>query len=221
MNWLKNKLNFAKGLSETPTSKSVPIPKLGIDRAKFFQTIKKEGLFSALSQKQVDGMNFILDGWEESGLTDLRWLAYMLATTYHETARTMQPIAEYGKGKGRPYGDKIKMNRTRYTTPNQIYYGRGYVQLTWYENYELMGKLLNVDLLNNPELAMQPDISFKIMLEGMTLGISNRGDFTGKSLEHYFNDRVNDPIDARKIINGNDKKYTIAKYHNKFLTALK
>ena len=30
--------------------------------------------------------------------------AYILATTWHETATTMLPIAEYGKGGGRPYG---------------------------------------------------------------------------------------------------------------------
>ncbi len=28
----------------------------------------------------------------------------MLATVYHETAKTMQPIEEYGRGVGRDYG---------------------------------------------------------------------------------------------------------------------
>jgi predicted chitinase len=132
----------------------------------------------------------------------------------------MLPIAEYGKGKGRPYGGKIKMNRRPYTTPNKIYYGRGYVQLTWYENYEKMGRLLGVDLLNNPELAMSPPIAIKIMIEGMTKGDSNLGDFTGKSLEMYFNEKANDPKNARRIINGMDKAALIAGYHYKFLKAL-
>ena len=48
---------------------------------------------------QVDGMNYILDTWEDAPPSDdLRWLAYALATTYHETAATMLPIAEYGYG---------------------------------------------------------------------------------------------------------------------------
>ena len=44
--------------------------------------------------------------WTPALADDLRWLAYMLATTFHETARTMQPIEEYGKGKGKTYGIK-------------------------------------------------------------------------------------------------------------------
>ena len=202
--------------------KNAPTPNKGsIDRAFFFSEIKKQKLFSSIKQSQVKGMNFILDGWEKSPHTDLRWLAYMLATTYHETARTMLPIAEYGKGRGRPYGSKIKMNRNRYSTPDQIYYGRGYVQLTWYENYDKMGKVLGVDLMNKPELAMDPSNAFEIMQEGMTLGLTGRGDFTGHSLERYFNQTKEDWNNARKIINGNDKKVTIGNYGKKFHAALR
>lgn len=192
-----------------------------IDRKNFFSCLKAQGLFQTLKQTQVDGVNFILNEWDtRTELTDIRWLAYMLATTYHETAMTMLPIAEYGKGKGKPYGSKIKMNRQSYSSPNKLYYGRGYVQLTWYENYDKMGRLLHVDLLNNPELAMSPPIAIKIMIEGMTKGDSNFGDFTGKSLEMYFNKTTNDSINARRIINGTDKAKTIANYHNRFLDCL-
>jgi len=99
---------------------------------------------------------------------------------------------------------KIKHNRKTYTLPDKIYYGRGDVQLTWYENYELMGKLLNIPLLEQPELALRPDISAKIMIEGMTKGKANKGDFTGVSLETYFNSCTDDPVRAIRIINGLD-----------------
>lgn len=179
-------------------------------------------LFSGrISQRQIEGINFKLNAWEQSGLKDLRWLAYMLATSYHETARTMQPIEEYGKGQGKPYGKKLRHDRKPYTFPDKLYYGRGDVQLTWYENYEAMGKLLGIPLLEQPELALKPDVSARIMIEGMTSGKSNRGDFTGVSLETYFNSTKDDPINARRIINGLDKANLIATYHNKFLTALK
>ena len=179
-------------------------------------------LFSGrISQNQIEGISFKLAAWEKSGLTDIRWLAYMLATSYHETAKTMQPIEEYGKGKGRPYGQKLRHDRKPYTFPDKLYYGRGDVQLTWYENYEFMGKLLGIPLLEQPELALKPDISAQIMIEGMTSGKSNRGDFTGVSLENYFNAAKDDPVHARRIINGLDKANLIATYHNKFLTAIK
>src|SRR4051794_28194747 len=74
-------------------------------------------------------MNYILDTWKDAPPSDdLRWLAYALATTFHETAATMLPIAEYGYGAGRPYG--VSDFET-----DQTYYGRGFVQLTWRDNY--------------------------------------------------------------------------------------
>jgi hypothetical protein len=191
-----------------------------INREKFFYSIRLSLFKPGLKQKQVEGINAILDRWEATGLTDLRWLAYMLATTYHETAKTMQPIEEYGKGKKYKYGKKVKRSGIPYTLPDKLYYGRGYVQLTWYENYETMGRLLGIDLLNNPDLALHPGIAADIMFEGMTKGNSHFGDFTGKSLENYFNDTKEDWVNARRIINGTDKADLIAGYGKKFMEAL-
>ena len=176
--------------------------------------------FGKLNLKQVEGFENIFNAWIESGYNDARWLSYMLATTWHETDRTMQPIEEYGKGKTRPYGKRIKHSGLAYKNYTGIYYGRGYVQLTWYENYELMGRLLKVDLLKYPELALTPKIAVQILFEGMTRGSSSVGDFTGKCLEIYFNDKTNDPIGARKIINGSDKADLIAGYHKIFLSSI-
>lgn len=189
-----------------------------INRPEFYKKFRKE--FGSLNQDQVNGIEAIFDEWEAQELIDPRWLAYMLATAWHETARTMQPVEEYGRGKGKPYGSKIKHSRRPYISPNKLYYGRGHVQLTWYENYELMGRLLGIDLLKNPELALSMEVSVKIMFEGMLCGASSVGDFTGKCLEQYFNEDVDDPIGARRIINGNDKAKEIAVHHYKFLACL-
>ena len=192
-----------------------------INKEYFYQAIKEQKLFTSLTTKQVESMDTIINEWDLKGYTDLRWLAYMFATVYHETGRTMRPIEEYGKGAGRPYGKKIKHSGIVYTIPNKIYYGRGHVQLTWYENYELMGRLLKVDLLNNPELALDLKIATDIMFEGMTKGASSVGDFTGKCLEMYFSSTVEDWTGARKIINGTDKAELIASYGRLFLRCLK
>ena len=192
-----------------------------MNRQIFFDEIRHSLFSNRITQNQIDGLNFKLTAWEKSGLADIRWLAYMLATSYHETAQTMQPIEEHGKGRGKPYGQKLRHDRKPYTFPDKLYYGRGDVQLTWYENYEAMGKLLGIPLLEQPELALKPDISAQIMIEGMTRGKSNRGDFTGASLENYFSATKDDPVHARRIINGLDKAKLIAGYHDKFLTAIK
>lgn len=192
-----------------------------MNRQAFLFEIDKSLFGGQLNSIQIAGINFKLDAFIQVRITDIRWIAYMLATSYHETDKKMQPIEEYGRGRGKRYGRKIMYSGRPYDYPDKLYYGRGDVQLTWYENYELMGRLLGISLLEQPELALRPDISAKIMIEGMTKGKSNRGDFTGVSLETYFNSYKDDPINARRIINGLDQSNKIAGYYYKFLESIK
>lgn len=182
-----------------------------MDRQKFFNVVRKH--FGKLNQPQVEGFTAILNQWEKEKLTDLRHLAYMLATAWHETARTMRAIEEYGKGRGRRYGRPDPKT-------GKAYYGRGLVQLTWADNYKKMGKILNIPLYEHPTLALELNIAVEIMFEGMLTRKSFKGDFTGHALENYFNKTKNDPHGARKIINGSDQARRIAGHHEKFLAAL-
>ncbi|RPD50070.1 hypothetical protein DNI29_04535 [Hymenobacter sediminis] len=180
----------------------------------FFDSVRS-GLFEGrLTQAQVQGIEAILTYYKVR-YSDLESLAYILATAYHETARTMQPVREFGRGKGYDYGRQLRMDRQPYTTPKHIYYGRGLVQLTWYENYQRTGKLIGQDLLNNPDLMLQLDVSVKVLVEGMVGGW-----FTGKKLADYFLGPKADPYNARRIINGLDKAQLIASYYTVFLDAL-
>ena len=189
---------------------------MAINRSFFFNQIKQTLFNGKLSQTQVTGLTAILDNWEKSAAKmDDRYLAYMFATVHHETDRQINGIEEYGKGKTRPYGKKIKMSRLPYTTPDKLYYGRGFVQLTWYENYEKAGKKIGVDLLNNPELALKVDNATQVMFMGMM-----EGWFTGKKLSDYFNGPKEDWINARRIINGTDKANLISNYAHQYYAAI-
>lgn len=180
-----------------------------IDKQNFYGAVRSA--FGPFSQTQVDGFEAILDEWDKRKLTDLRWLAYMLATTWHETARTMQAIEEYGKGKNKAYG-KIDPNT------GKSYYGRGLVQLTWPYNYKKMSRVIYGDdsLYEHPELALDLNCAVQILFIGMI-----EGSFTGRKLLNYFGAKINDPVNARKIINGLDRAKLIAGYHFAFLGALK
>jgi putative chitinase len=187
-----------------------------IDRDKFFPSIRASLFAGNLGQGQVDGMQAILDAWEHwVPAADVRFVCYSLATAYHETAATMQPIDEYGQGRGHSYGVP--------TGPwHQAYFGRGDVQLTWEANYAHATKRLrelgvldaNDNLEANPELAERPDIAAAIMIMGMI-----EGWFTGAKLGGYFSATNDDPVNARRIINGTDCAEKIADYHDAFLDA--
>lgn len=173
----------------------------------FFDAYREQ--FGPITQQQVYGLNELIACIEEDeAMTDKRWVAYMLATTYHETAHTFHPIAEYGKGRGRSYGVPDPTTR-------QTYYGRGYVQLTWKRNYKLFADELGIDLVHQPDLAMEPETAYRIMSQGMREGM-----FTGKSLRHYISENGCDFVNARKIINGLDKATTIASYADRFVKIL-
>lgn len=192
-----------------------------LNRSVFFEEVDRRLCGDAMTASQRRGLACKLSAFKGRGISDYRWWAYMLATSFHETAGALQPVEEKGKGRGKPYGRMRKMDGTAYRSPNWIYYGRGDVQLTWFENYERMGRLLNIPLLQQPELALVPEISARIMLEGMTRGLSNRGDFTGVALEDFFNATTNDVLGARKVVNGTDCASLIAEYHAHFLEAIR
>ena len=188
-----------------------------IDRKFFFDTVRANLFGGKLKQSQVDGMTAILDEWERAWSDcDRRWLAYMLATAKHESASTMQPIEEYGKGRGRPYGKRVKSDGTPYTDTENIFYGRGYVQLTWYDNYARAGKLLGLDLIQHPEIALSCHIAASIMFNGMVFGW-----FTGRKLGDYFESKKEDWVNARRIINGLDRADDIAAMAKQFRAAIR
>lgn len=182
-----------------------------IDAQVFFTHIKP--LFGKFSQVQVDCINILLP---LIATQTTNYAAYMLATAYHETAKTMCPIEEYGKGRGHRYGKRIKQDGAVYSANLPIYYGRGYVQLTWYENYERAGKYLELDLIHNPELTLQPEIAYKIMERGMLDGW-----FTDRKLSHFININAANYKAARQIINGRDRAAKIAKHADVFELALR
>lgn len=174
-----------------------------IDRKEFYSQIRATLVKGGLSQAQVDGFEAILDEWERRSLTDLRWLAYIMATAWHETAQRMQPIEEFGRGRGKAYAPK--------------YYGRGLVQITWEYNYARLSDVIDVDLVTHPEKALEMDNAIQILFEGMIHGLF-KGE--GKSLSDYF-DRETDWRGARAIVNGKDRAADIAGYAKKIWESLR
>ena len=200
-----------------------------IDRPFFFDTVRDALFKGVLNQPQVEGMTAILDFWEaRMAEADPRWLAYIMATAYHETAYTMQPVREtlattdaraieilenaYASG-------KLSWVKTPYWRPDEdgkCWLGRGLVQLTHKRNYEAMSKLIGIDLVAEPDRAMEMDAAVSILIEGMV-----QGSFANHKLADHLNETTDDWVNARRIVNGTDRAEKLAGYGKTFLAAIR
>lgn len=168
------------------------------------------------TDKQKEGIEILL--WEaiRQGITIKEQIAYILGTAWHETAKTMQPISEYGSDKYLSKYDTGKLAKALGNTPEAdgdgiLYKGRGFVQITGKSNYEKFSKILDVDLLKNPDKAKEPQIAAQIAVYGMI-----HGSFTTKKLDDYITSDKVDYLNARRIINGTDSNTTIKSYAEEF-----
>lgn len=172
----------------------------------FFDIVRKE--LGSLSVSQVEGFKLLV---KTASQLPVRHQAYMLATAWHETATKMQPIKEMGSDKYlSKYEGRVKQLGNTQKGDGIKFAGRGFVQITGRRNYTLFAKLLNIDLVNNPDLALKSDIAAKIILIGM-----HDGHFTGKSMSDYKTFKA-----MRGVVNGSDDATQIAGYAETFLKAL-
>lgn len=203
-------------------------PELVAFHKSFFDAVRKPLFHGRMGQSQVDGMKMTIREWfKRNDLTDERWLAYMLATVWLETDRTMQAISEYGdrayftrmydiKG-GRP--DIARQLGNIHAGDGAKYHGRGKPMITGRANYQkatqYVGSHIGVDFEAKPSAVLQGNHSDLLMFSGMI-----KGWFTGKKLADYFHGDLEDPIGARRIVNGSDRADDIAEAYEYFLTAL-
>lgn len=210
-----------------------------MDRSKFYKSIRASGLFpGGMTQSQVDGMERLLDTWAKYYPADpIEYLAYNLATSYHETDATMQPITERGQ---RSYFDKYEpgtrigaMLGNTQKGDGYKYRGQGDAQNTGRRNAKKATDELNarfhlgVDLVNDPGKRGDPFISAHSLFLG-----NREGWWTGKKLSDYI--RKGSPPDwfnGRAIVNGDKNTIAegskisngrkLANYADAFLDALK
>jgi hypothetical protein len=191
-----------------------------LDRQVFSDNFTQQ--FGAPNSSAQAGLTAVLDQIEQD---DANWaniycVAYGLATFKWETGHTFQPITERGPvsyfakyDPGTPLGARLGN-----TQPGDgfKYRGRGYVQVTGRANYSHDGNLLGLDLVGNPDLALQPEVAYRIAARGM-----KEGWFTGHRLAAYFPDiGPPDYLAARHIINASDHAQDIADIAGKMETIL-
>jgi putative chitinase len=204
------------------------------DYGKFYDYLRGNSMLGPkISKDEFSGCDAILTACVRAGWP-LPWTAYALATAYHETAHTMQPIHEMGGAAYLTRMYDIKGNRPEKAkelgnlTPGDgaKFGGRGYVQLTGRKNYERATAKLKalgilVDLTVDPDAAMRPDVAAAIMVSGM-----EEGWFTGRDLADDLPRQaglatLQQFVLSRDIINGKDRAELIAGYAVDWQTGLR
>lgn len=186
-----------------------------MNRAAFYKTIRAR--LGPLTQSQVDGFEHILNAIDGAPLSHQ---AYMLATAWHETAKTMQPVREAFN-----LSEAWRKKNLRYWP----WYGRGYVQTTWERNYARLdaeaaaaGLTKPDEILATPDLAMRPDIAAFALRRGMEEGwydaqgktMAQRLPMKGVATRAQY-------INARYLVNIQDKADDIEDYAQAFERALR
>ena len=192
------------------------------DRDTFFAFARRAPFGGRLTQQQVEGTEALLDAWEQDGDGDRRKLANILAQVFHETGSKMVPVRETFATSDAQAVRRLdaawesgKLGQVSKPYWRDGWFGRGPIQVTHERNYRKIGEALGVDLVASPGLLMKQPHGARSAVVGMMRGL-----FTGKKLSDYFNGNTNDPVGARRIVNGTDKASLIAGYHANFLDAL-
>ncbi len=198
----------------------------------------------------------------DADMTDIRWISYLLATVMHECRRGAdkwkafwKPIEETrgGINQNKAYWNEVIVRDRAgkaLDANNQIianektdaaklvkraYFGRGFVQITWQENYLKMDTVLGLGgrLHINPDLTIQDaTVSYKIASYGMRNGcfigdpaepLKKAIACNGAKLPDYISGATTDYIGARRIINtdGKTNGKKVARYAEKFEAIIK
>ncbi|MEP3783202.1 MULTISPECIES: glycoside hydrolase family 19 protein [Paracoccaceae] len=192
----------------------------------FFENYRKQFSNSKQTADVVANLEIIFrEIVKDKSVTDIRITAYLLATIYHETDGTFSPLEEYG-GEGHFHkmydieGDRPNVARNLgNTTPGDgvKFHGRGYIQLVGKRNYERAAEKLGVNLVDDPDLALRPDLAYRII--SLTL---IEGFLTNKKLSDFITEQTTDYAGARRaVVGGGGRAQLVAAYAEKFELILK
>lgn len=217
-----------------------------MNHANFFASVRKDIFNGKLSQSQVMGLDAIFDACEKLNVTDLRMMAYAMATPMIETGGSYEPITENlnysAQALSSKFGNRISsVDAARYGRTSahkadpegiaNIIYGGDWGKANLGntqpgDGWKFRGRSLvqvtgrrnyaKFGLENNPDDALHIKTAAEIMVKGMRDGL-----FTGKKFSDYFTSSKEDFVQARRMINSLDKAEEIAGYARKFHAALK
>ncbi|MBD2731846.1 hypothetical protein H6G96_37635 [Nostoc sp. FACHB-892] len=158
-----------------------------------------ESLSNFLGGGREDTARAIVEECRRHGITLKTQLAYILGTCEHESA--FRPIRESWvlTPEERATLETAEEGRKQKLS-YYPFYGRGFIQLTHEPAYSKFATLLDIDLHDDPDLALQPNVALFVTAYGMA-----HSQF-GQPLSRYVNESQTDFIGARNSVNSGDNQ---------------
>lgn len=214
--------------------------------AAFYNYVRASKLLGdTISPEEFAGCESILTAG--AGKLPTSWAAYCLATAHHETGGAMAPNVENlnyttaeriravwtsrfpTNASAAPFVRNAKglanhvyngrMGNRPGTNDGWDHRGRGQAHITGRDMYAKLDAELELggELIKNPDLALRPDISARILVVGMLRGL-----FTGKKLNDFIAAKptLKQFANARRIINPDANGELVAKAAQVFFEAL-
>lgn len=216
-----------------------------LDRKYLFELLRNAPFGGTLKQAQVTGVTLILDVCEKLGMP-LHFIAYILATAFHETGGTMKPISEnlnytaqaliakFSRSRisvadANKYGRTSKQKANQSAIANLIYGGawglRNLGNRLAGDGWRFIGRgFVQLTGRRNYEIYGVADTPSKATDPDTAAYILVKGMldgvFTTRKLDDYVKGGVFDPVAARAIVNGTDKASLIARHYDAIHQAL-
>lgn len=177
----------------------------------FYDTARLTLFAGKISRTQFDRLAILLRALTSYPAVTVPQASYIMATAHWETDR-FNAMEEYASGEA--YEGRADLGNTQ-PGDGRRFKGRGFPHLTGRRNYEWASLASGHDLIADPAAASDPEISAKLIIQGMMQGV-----FTGVGLGRFINDQKTDFVNARKVHNGLDRAETIADLADRYHVAL-
>lgn len=210
-----------------------------VNSKSFWDYVRRAPLGGKLSTAQINGIKAIV-AYCEARKLPIVWLAYILATAFHETGGKFQPIGEgltyttlgalraafKSPFKDRPDSFLMQFLRNPQGLANYVYANRnGNGDMKSGDGYRYRGRGLvqltfksnyaSFGIAANPDAAHDMDTAVRVLVDGML-----RGQF-GKKLSAFGNDEASFDAKGARASVSSDKGALIATHYQAFLGALK
>lgn len=217
--------NLRKIAEDSPSEIPLLVPNTPKLLGVFFRKYRAQ--FGEVSPEARAALTKIFEFIErDEELTDIRQIAYILATIKYETGLSYRPLSESQVFRSEKtledmYGFREDLGNTE-PGDGSLYQGRGYVWSPGKKHYQRMNSELGLvgtdsDLVRYPEKALDPLIAYRILVYQMREGL-----LTGKKLSDFITDEKTDYYQARSINGGsNDPAGQIAQDAEKIESILR